>query len=378
MDSPSFSNLPHPAIHYLLLLLTIIDTDILSMKEAATAYLPFTSYPILKCQSTVSGLTQIISTHPIFIQNRSLYRVIMKLMYSLFNTTLTIVADSQINEHGEGEGDEMSELNELTTEDLEEVMNTEIDEVASTTKEGEENEDEEEKGMKELLSKGPVHAFSIQSQNGDVERDETVITESDHIAKNKLDCRGHIIGETTPEQSRHLMRLMLSCWLNCKYASLAIAEMFVLLPDACFEVASGQEGWTDQCMVKDLRKVKSWFAGVYSFEEEANDNGSDVNVGTLPHLSNQDILFVVWDILMSVLTIKHIGGIVFVAEAIAKIITRFTKMVGVNDFLASLPGLFVDILLDEENINNRNFILRRSTGFSKAICSVSYEYSWIF
>ena len=90
----------------------------------------------------------------------------------------------------------------------------------------------------------------------------------------------------------------------------------------------------------------------------------------LPHLSNQDILFIVWDILMSVLTIKHIGGIVFVAESIAKIITRFTKMVGVNDFLASLPGLFVDILLDEENINNRNFILRRSTGFSKAICSV--------
>jgi len=36
----------------------------------------------------------------------------------------------------------------------------------------------------------------------------------------------------------------------------------------------------------------------------------------------------------------------------------------------SLPPFLIHRLLDASNLNNRNFILRRSTGYSKAICSV--------
>lgn len=40
--------------------------------------------------------------------------------------------------------------------------------------------------------------------------------------------------------------------------------------------------------------------------------------------------------------------------------------------ISSLPSFLISILLDENNINNRNFILRRSTGYSTAICSVPF------
>ena len=59
------------------------------------------------------------------------------------------------------------------------------------------------------------------------------------------------------------------------------------------------------------------------------------------------------------------------AEAITQIVQRLTSLITINHFLSSLPGSFTHILLDDRNIHNRNFILRRSTGYSKAICSVS-------
>ena len=337
------------------------------------------------------------------MNERSLYRTIMKLMYSLYQTTLAIVADSEISDHTEGGED----VDGSAEENGNGMMEINLPPDAEDMK-----EEEEEKGMRSLLCKGPVQAFSIHSSsstspstntsndnnndndndnNDDENDDETKITEADHIAKNKLDCRGHIIGKTTPEESLHLMRLMLSCWLNCKYAALAIAQLIVLLPDSCFEgsISHSQKREKkenddddddddvekeEDVYLNDLRSIQSWFANTnisdMKNEYYDGDNGDTEMMKINAHLSKKDVVYIVWNLLVSVLTIKHIGGIVFVAESIAAIITRFTKMVGVNDFVASLPGVFVNVLLDEENINNRNFILRRSTGFSKAICSV--------
>lgn len=47
--------------------------------------------------------------------------------------------------------------------------------------------------------------------------------------------------------------------------------------------------------------------------------------GSESRLRDCDVVFLVWDLLVSVLTIKHIGGIVFVAEAIAQIVRRLTR-----------------------------------------------------
>lgn len=190
--------------------------------------------------------------------------------------------------------------------------------------------------------------------------ESTAITPADHIAKNKLDCRGHIIGEADPQKTLHLKRLMLTCWLTCKHSALALAQLVTMLPDSAFESGSESSG-----LVADLEHVASFL--------NAADPQNLCLDGSESRLRDSDVVFLVWDLLVSVLTIKHIGGIVFVAEAIALIVRRLSALVAVNGFLSSLPGSFVDVLLDEENINNRNFILRRSTGYSKAICSVAPE-----
>ena len=206
------------------------------------------------------------------------------------------------------------------------------------------------------------------------EGESTAITPADHIAKNKLDCRGHIIGEADPQQTLHLKQLMLTCWLTCKHSSLALAQLVTMLPDSTFENGSesGSESGSKSIDTNDANNHANLIADlehVTSFLN-ASDPQELCLEGSESRLRDRDVVFLVWDLLVSVLTIKHIGGIVFVAEAIAQIVRRLSALVAVNGFLSSLPGSFVDVLLDEENINNRNFILRRSTGYSKAICSV--------
>ena len=202
------------------------------------------------------------------------------------------------------------------------------------------------------------------------EGESTAITPSEHIAKNKLDCRGHIIGVADRQQTLLLKQLMLTCWLTCKHSSLALAQLVTMLPDSAFE--SGSESGSKSIDANDVNNHANLIADlehVTSFLN-ASDPHELCLEGSESRLRDCDVVFLVWDLLVSVLTIKHIGGIVFVAEAIAQIVRRLSALVAVNGFLSSLPGSFVDVLLDEENINNRNFILRRSTGYSKAICSV--------
>lgn len=54
---------------------------------------------------------------------------------------------------------------------------------------------------------------------------------------------------------------------------------------------------------------------------------------------------------------------------------RLSRVIPSLCFESRLPSYFLSILLDESNINNQNFILRRSTGFSQAFASVSFVVS---
>lgn len=297
-----------PNQKFLVMLLDFIEKDVEAMNRCEGK--SFTEYPLLQSQGIVSGLEGILKSHPECVNEIGVFRAILKLVFRLYRTTLTVVADSQINEKEEDES-------------------------------------------RELLSKGPIQA---------IPEDLTIITETDHIAKNKLDCRGHIIGFYSPSQTLHLKRLMLSCWLTCKHSSLTISQMVALLPDTGFE---SNQSHNTNCL-NDLEDTGSFLSSSDPFQlESRGDSASPC------HLFNNDVVCLLWDLLGSVLTIKHIGGIIFVAEAITRIVHRLTALITVNNFVSSLPGSFTHILLDDRNINNRNFILRRSTGYSKAICSVS-------
>ena len=162
--------------------------------------------------------------------------------------------------------------------------------------------------LKELLSKGPVQV-----------EDSGVISAEDHIAKDKLDCRGHLIGAAGGEEARRLKELMLSCWLICKHASEGMATLFEIAPDSLFAVS------TTVVSEADVR-------GLHSYLEEASLN--ETVLATRVSVVDSDVLFLLLDLLTSMLTIKHIGGIVYVAEAITRLLIRLGRVNQKNTFVA--------------------------------------------
>ena len=320
----------------------------------------FTEYPTLRCAGLLGGLEAILRTHPECVEAKRTYRAVLKRVFQIYRETLSVVADAEINDHGEEEDGEAEDMKSLLSKGpvqaIPEGSSASGGELVVRSDESAVDGDESALGSEELA----VHSEELTTHNGE----STTITPADHIAKNKLDCRGHIIGEADPQKTLHLKRLMLTCWLTCKHSALALAQLVTMLPDSAFE-SSSESSSESSDLVADLEHVTSFL--------NASDPQDLCLEGSESRLRDSDVVFLVWDLLVSVLTIKHIGGIVFVAEAIASIVRRLSALVAVNGFLSSLPGSFVSVLLDEENINNRNFILRRSTGYSKAICSVALE-----
>ena len=168
--------------------------------------------------------------------------------------------------------------------------------------------EEGEAVLKELLSKGPVQV-----------EDSGVISAEDHIAKDKLDCRGHLIGAAGGEEARRLKELMLSCWLICKHASEGMATLFEIAPDSLFAAST---------MVVSEADVH----GLHSYLEEASLN--ETVLATRVSVVDSDVLFLLLDLLTSMLTIKHIGGIVYVAEAITRLLIRLGRVNQKNTFVA--------------------------------------------
>lgn len=231
----------------------------------ASSSVPFIQYPLPTCQGILRGLLLICSNHP-SILHRSTFFHLLYLYYNIYRESLVIVADSSIySTEEESQGDDVSNL----------------------------------------LAKGPIQV-----------EDEGLITEEDHIAKNKLDCRGHIIGEADETQAKHLKKLMLTAWLVCKHSSMGIATLLTLLPDSKFESN------TAAIYVEDLGQLTSFL------------KESSFRVPAYNWLHNTDILFLLWNMLISVLTIKHIGGIIFVADAITTILQRLSKLSHQNAFIA--------------------------------------------
>lgn len=257
---------------FLLFLLRRIQDNIMLMRTSST--LPFVQYPLPTCQGILRGVLLICSRHPAVIQSASFFAYLMYLYYNMYRESLVVVADSSIYSAEEGE--------ESTAQ---------TDDVSG------------------LLAKGPIQV-----------KDEGLITEEDHIAKNKLDCRGHIIGEVDETQSKHLKKLMLSAWLICKHASLGIATLISLLPDSKFETC------TVASYMEDLSQLTSYLK-----------ESSFVAPQGKSWFSSNDILFLLWNMMISVLTIKHIGGIIFVANSITIILQRLTKIAGQNAFIAGYP-----------------------------------------
>ena len=333
----------------------------------------FTEYPTLRCAGLLGGLEAILRTHPECVEAKRTYRAVLKRVFQIYRETLSVVADAEINDHGEEEDGEAEDMKSLLSKGpvqaIPEGSSASGGELVVRSDESAVDGDESALGSEELA----VHSEELTTHNGESthsnkstthNEESTTITPADHIAKNKLDCRGHIIGEADPQKTLHLKRLMLTCWLTCKHSALALAQLVTMLPDSAFE-SSSESSSESSDLVADLEHVTSFL--------NASDPQDLCLEGSESRLRDSDVVFLVWDLLVSVLTIKHIGGIVFVAEAIASIVRRLSALVAVNGFLSSLPGSFVSVLLDEENINNRNFILRRSTGYSKAICSVALE-----
>lgn len=255
------------AEQFLLYLLSLLQSDLKTMHSSVD--LPFTQYPISSCQGVLRGLLLICTRHPSVLTTSTLFTYFIFLYYNIYRESLVIVADSSIYSSEEEEsagGDDLSEL----------------------------------------LAKGPIQV-----------EDEGLITEEDHIAKNKLDCRGHIIGEADPIQAKHLKKLMLASWLICKHSSQGIATLLSLLPDSRFETCS------DAVYIEDLRQLDSYLK-----------KDSFVLSSETCWFSNQDILYLLWNMLISVLTIKHIGGILFVADSITLILQRLTKIALQNAFIA--------------------------------------------
>ena len=106
---------------FLALLVMRIEKDIASM-ESSQGH-DFTEYPTLRCAGLLGGLEAILRTHPECVETKRTYRAVLKRVFQIYRQTLSVVADAEINDHGE------------------------------------EEEDGEVEDMKSLLSKGPVQAI---------------------------------------------------------------------------------------------------------------------------------------------------------------------------------------------------------------------------
>lgn len=280
-------------------LVTVLKSAIAAMRVSNA--LPFRQRVPPTCQGVIAALTLLMTHHAAFFcrATRVLWSCLF-FLYHLYKESLSVVADSSICKEDEGDD---------TVDDAGNTIDDAVDDAADNTVDdaGEMNE-EGEAVLKELLSKGPVQV-----------EDSGVISAEDHIAKDKLDCRGHLIGAAGGEEARRLKELMLSCWLICKHASEGMATLFEIAPDSLFAAST---------MVVSETDVR----GLHSYLEEASLN--ETVLATRASVVDSDVLFLLLDLLTSMLTIKHIGGIVYVAEAITRLLIRLGRVNQKNTFVA--------------------------------------------
>lgn len=272
-------------------LVTVLKSAIAAMRVSNA--LPFRQRVPPTCQGVIAALTLLMTHHAAFFcrATRVLWSCLF-FLYHLYKESLSVVADSSI--YKEDEGDDNDDDAGNTVDDA-------VDDAGEMNEEG-------EVVLKELLSKGPVQV-----------EDSGVISAEDHIAKDKLDCRGHLIGAAGGEEARRLKELMLSCWLICKHASEGMATLFEIAPDSLFAAST---------MVVSETDVR----GLHSYLEEASLN--ETVLATRASVVDSDVLFLLLDLLTSMLTIKHIGGIVYVAEAITRLLIRLGRVNQKNTFVA--------------------------------------------
>lgn len=272
-------------------LVTVLKSAIAAMRVSNA--LPFRQRVPPTCQGVIAALTLLMTHHAAFFcrATRVLWSCLF-FLYHLYKESLSVVADSSI--YKEDEGDDNDDDAGNTVDDA-------VDDAGEMNEEG-------EAVLKELLSKGPVQV-----------EDSGVISAEDHIAKDKLDCRGHLIGAAGGEEARRLKELMLSCWLICKHASEGMATLFEIAPDSLFAAST---------MVVSEMDVR----GLHSYLEEASL--SETVLATRASVVDSDVLFLLLDLLTSMLTIKHIGGIVYVAEAITRLLIRLGRVNQKNTFVA--------------------------------------------
>lgn len=272
-------------------LVTVLKSAISAMRVSNA--LPFRQRVPPTCQGVIAALTLLMTHHAAFFcrATRVLWSCLF-FLYHLYKESLSVVADSSICEEDEGDDND---------DDAGNTVDNAVDDAGEMNEEG-------EAVLKELLSKGPVQV-----------EDSGVISAEDHIAKDKLDCRGHLIGAAGGEEARRLKELMLSCWLICKHASEGMATLFEIAPDSLFAAS------TTVVSEADVR-------GLHSYLEEASLN--ETVLATRASVVDSDVLFLLLDLLTSMLTIKHIGGIVYVAEAITRLLIRLGRVNQKNTFVA--------------------------------------------
>ena len=272
-------------------LVTVLKSAIAAMRVSNA--LPFRQRVPPTCQGVIAALTLLMTHHAAFFcrATRVLWSCLF-FLYHLYKESLSVVADSSICEEDEGDDND---------DDAGNTVDNAVDDAGEMNEEG-------EVVLKELLSKGPVQV-----------EDSGVISAEDHIAKDKLDCRGHLIGAAGGEEARRLKELMLSCWLICKHASEGMATLFEIAPDSLFAASTTVVSETD-------------VRGLHSYLEEASLN--ETVLATRASVVDSDVLFLLLDLLTSMLTIKHIGGIVYVAEAITRLLIRLGRVNQKNTFVA--------------------------------------------
>lgn len=272
-------------------LVTVLKSAIAVMRVSNA--LPFRQRVPPTCQGVIAALTLLMTHHAAFFcrATRVLWSCLF-FLYHLYKESLSVVADSSICKEDEGDDND---------DDAGNTVDNAVDDAGEMNEEG-------EVVLKELLSKGPVQV-----------EDSGVISAEDHIAKDKLDCRGHLIGAAGGEEARRLKELMLSCWLICKHASEGMATLFEIAPDSLFAAST---------MVVSETDVR----GLHSYLEEASLN--ETVLATRASVVDSDVLFLLLDLLTSMLTIKHIGGIVYVAEAITRLLIRLGRVNQKNTFVA--------------------------------------------
>ena len=276
-------------------LVTVLKSAIAAMRVSNA--LPFRQRVPPTCQGVIAALTLLMTHHAAFFcrATRVLWSCLF-FLYHLYKESLSVVADSSICEEDDNDDDAGN-----TVDDAGNTVDDAVDDAGEMNEEG-------EAVLKELLSKGPVQV-----------EDSGVISAEDHIAKDKLDCRGHLIGAAGGEEARRLKELMLSCWLICKHASEGMATLFEIAPDSLFAAST---------MVVSETDVR----GLHSYLEEASLN--ETVLATRASVVDSDVLFLLLDLLTSMLTIKHIGGIVYVAEAITRLLIRLGRVNQKNTFVA--------------------------------------------